>query len=589
VEPHTGLPYLREAVVFLVATVAVVPLFQRLRASPVLGYLAIGAIVGPHGLGRLAQDHPWLAYVVIADVDHVQRFAELGVVLLLFVIGLGLSIDRVWRMRRAAFGLGLAQVAVCGAAIAAVAWSWGNPPPVAIVLGACLALSSTAIVVQLLAERAETATRTGRAAIAVLLFQDLAVVPILFLVGVLGGERSGSLAVEFAVAVAKAAVAIGLILALGRLLLRPLFRRIAALRSQDLFVALTLLAVIGTAWLTGAAGLSMALGAFLAGLVLAETEFRHQIEMEIAPFKGLLLSLFFVSVGMTIDPLAVAGQMTALAAAVAGLLALKAAIIVVLALAFGLPPAVALPLGLLLSQGGEFGFLVVGQAVANGLMPPPVGKFMVMVVALTMAATPFLALLAHAGERRLRAARPPGTLPEPSEDIGDLEGHVVIAGMGRVGSLVGKVLEARQTPMVGVDLDTAEVARQRRAGRLVFFGDAARRDLLARLGLDRAAAVVITLNDWDAVCRVLDRLRADWPELKIYARARDAEHARLLLERGATHVVPETVEASLQLAERVLEDMGLPQETADGLIDAQRAEILAALESAPGKPAPPAS
>jgi CPA2 family monovalent cation:H+ antiporter-2 len=222
-------------------------------------------------------------------------------------------------------------------------------------------------------------------------------------------------------------------------------------------------------------------------------------------------------------------------------------------------------------------------------MPPPVGKFMVMVVALTMAATPFLALLAHAGERRLRAARPPGTLPEPSEDIGDLEGHVVIAGMGRVGSLVGKVLEARQTPMVGVDLDTAEVARQRRAGRLVFFGDAARRDLLARLGLDRAAAVVITLNDWDAVCRVLDRLRADWPELKIYARARDAEHARLLLERGATHVVPETVEASLQLAERVLEDMGLPQETADGLIDAQRAEILAALESAPGKPAPPAS
>lgn len=588
-ELHTGLPYLREAVVFLVATVAVVPLFQRLRASPVLGYLAIGAIVGPHGLGRLAQDRPWLAYVVIADVDHVQRFAELGVVLLLFVIGLGLSIDRVWRMRRAAFGLGLAQVAFCGAAIAAVAWSWGNPPPVAIVLGACLALSSTAIVVQLLAERAETATRTGRAAIAVLLFQDLAVVPILFLVGVLGGERSGSLAVEFAVAVAKAAVAIGLILALGRLLLRPLFRRIAALRSQDLFVALTLLAVIGTAWLTGAAGLSMALGAFLAGLVLAETEFRHQIEMEIAPFKGLLLSLFFVSVGMTIDPLAVAGQMTELAAAVAGLLALKAALIVVLALAFGLPPAVALPLGLLLSQGGEFGFLVVGQAVANGLMPPPVGKFMVMVVALTMAATPFLALLAHAGERRLRAARPPGTLPEPSEDIGDLEGHVVIAGMGRVGSLVGKVLEARQTPMVGVDLDAAEVARQRRAGRLVFFGDAARRDLLARLGLDRAAAVVITLNDWDAVCRVLDRLRADWPELKIYARARDAEHARLLLERGATHVVPETVEASLQLAERVLEDMGLPQETADGLIDAQRSEILAALESAPGKPAPPAS
>ncbi|MCC7048509.1 MAG: cation:proton antiporter [Alphaproteobacteria bacterium] len=577
-EAHQQIPYLREAVVFLVATVAIVPLFQRLRASPVLGYLAIGALIGPRGLGRLAESHPWLGHFVIADAELVRRFAELGIVLLLFVIGLGLSVERVWTMRRAVFGLGLAQVLACGGAIGGAAWGLGIEPPAATVLGACLALSSTAVVVQLLSERGETATRLGRAAIAVLLFQDLAVVPILFLVGVLGGDGAHGVLPELGIALARAILAVALILALGRLLLRPVFRRIAALRSQGLFVALSLLAVIGTGWLTGLAGLSMALGAFLAGLVLAETEFRHQIEMEIAPFKELLLSLFFVSVGMSIDLLEMAAQFLPLVLAVIGLFAVKTLVIAGLGRAFRLPAHVALPLGLLLGQGGEFGFAIVGLATVTGVMPAETGRFAAMAVALTMALTPFAALLARAAERRLRRRVHHHDSPEPPEDLGDLDGHVVIAGMGRVGGVVAMALEARQMPYVAVDLDAVEVARQRKQGRPVYFGDAARHELLARLGLERAAALVITLDAADVACRVLASLRDDWPDLKIYARARDTDHARLLLDNGATQVVPETVEASLQLAEHVLEDLGVPRDAADELVDALRGEILAAVK-----------
>ncbi|MCC6470991.1 MAG: cation:proton antiporter [Alphaproteobacteria bacterium] len=585
-EAHQQIPYLREAVVFLVATVAIVPLFQRLRASPVLGYLAIGALIGPYGLGRLAEIHPWLGYFVIADADLVRRFAELGIVLLLFVIGLGLSVDRVWSMRRTVFGLGLAQVLVCGGAIGLAAWTLGTAPPAATVLGACLAMSSTAVVVQLLTERGEIATRLGRAAIAVLLFQDLAVVPILFLLSVLGGDGTHGVLPELGIALARAIVAVGLILALGRLLLRPVFRRIAQLRSQGLFVALSLLAVIGTGWLTGMAGLSMALGAFLAGLVLAETEFRHQIEMEIAPFKELLLSLFFVSIGMTIDLLVMAAHILPLVLAVIGLFAVKALIIAALGRAFRLPAHVALPLGLLLGQGGEFGFLIVGLAIINGVLPAETGRFAAMAVALTMALTPLAALLARIVERRLRRHVRHHDSPEPPEDLGDLDGHVVIAGMGRVGEVVAMALEARQMPYVAVDLDAAGVARQRKEGRLVYFGDASRHELLARLGLERAAAVVITLDDPDIACRSIGCLRDNWPDLRIYARARDAEHARLLLDTGATHVVPETVEASLQLAEHVLEDLGVSKDTADELVDELRGEILVALREAQKEQAP---
>jgi CPA2 family monovalent cation:H+ antiporter-2 len=578
------IPYVRETVVFLLAAVAVAPAFHRLRVSPLLGYLVVGIAIGPKGLGLLAGAHPWLGYVTVADADSVRRLAELGVVFLLFMIGLELSADRLWTMRRAVFGLGGAQVAASTAAIALAAWGWGHAPAAVLVLGACLAMSSTAVVIQLLSERGEIATRLGRSAVAVLLFQDLAVVPLLILVGALtaGGAAAGPLAGDLALALAKAAGAIAAILALGRLVLRPIYRRIAGLRNRDLFVALTLLAVIGTAQLTALAGLSMALGAFMAGLVLAETEFRHQVEAEIAPFKGLLVGLFFIAVGMSLDLGAAAANAGAIALSAAGLYALKAAIVAALAFAFRLPAPVALPLGLLLGQGGEFGFLVVGAAAAGGLLPPSVGQFMLLVVALTMMATPVVAVLAArlgaALHRRAAAAETPPGVP----DEAGLEGHVVIAGFGRVGRMVARFLASERVPYLAIDGDAALVARERRAGVPVYYGNVAQPEMLRRMGLERALALVVTIDEPGAAGMLVERVSQAWPHLKLFVRARDAAHSRAMLRLGATEAVPETVEASLQLAGRVLEAAGAPPEAVGKLIAEIRAQELAGLQPGPG-------
>ncbi len=581
--PHPEVPFLRELLVFLLAAITVVPIFHRLRVSPVLGYLAVGIVIGPFGLGRLVEAYPWLGYGVIADVEQARAFGDLGIMFLMFVIGLGLSGERLWTMRHAVFGLGFAQVAVTAVAIGSIAWAWGNAPSVALLLGLCLAMSSTAVGLQLLAERGELNTRLGRSTVAILLFQDLAVVPILFLVGVLGGETQKPIWIEFALSLGRALLAIGLILAAGRWLLRPLFRRIAGLRNQDLFVALCLLAAIGTAVATGYAGLSTALGAFLAGLVLAETEFRHQIEAEIQPFKGLLVGLFFVVVGMSVDVLVIFDQFAMVLLAVAGLFAIKAAVIAGLAKLFRQPWHVAAPLGLLLGQGGEFAFLIVNLAVANGAMPSPTGKFITLTVTLTMVLTPFAAILARRLGKHLRTQRHVERLDDAGPAIDTLDGHVVIAGLGRFGAAVATALEARNLPLLAVDLDAGEVERARKAHRQAFYGDIARPEILRRLGLDHAQALVVTVDDADLVRRVVEQARAEWPHLPVFARTRDAGHARKLLALGARQVVPETVEASLQLAQRVLEGVGVPEQVADDVIDAMRARELEALRA----PAPP--
>ena len=323
-DEHSGIPYLREAVIFLVAAGAVVPVFHRLRISPVLGYLIVGGIIGPFGLGLWIGDMPVLSYAVIHDIEGVQALAELGVVFLLFMIGLELSLDRLWAMRRLVFGLGSLQILVTGTVIGALAWAFGNPPAVAIVLGACLALSSTAIVMQLLMQSHRLGTPLGRSSFAILLMQDLAVVPILFVVGILGAGTDGFPAVALFLALAKAVLAIGLIYVAGRLALRPALHVVAQTRSPEMFTAAILLTVIGISAITGLAGLSMATGAFLAGLLLAETEYRHEIEVDIEPFKGLMLGLFFMSVGMGIDWRVIAAEPLWILASVGGLFAVKA-------------------------------------------------------------------------------------------------------------------------------------------------------------------------------------------------------------------------------------------------------------------------
>lgn len=572
---------LREVIVFLVAAGVVVPLVHRLRVSPVLGFLAVGLVIGPHGLARFADTAPWLGYAVIGDLEGVRALAELGVVFLLFMIGLELSLDRLWAMRRLVFGLGGAQVVVTGAAIAAIASFFDNTLPVAMVLGGAFALSSTAIVMQLLAENRRLGTATGRTSFAILLFQDLAVLPILFLVAAFAAQSDRSVALAFGLAIGQAVLAVAVILVIGRLVIRPLFRFIGSTASREMFLALVLLVIAGTALATQQAGMSLALGAFLAGLLLAETEYRFAIEVDIEPFKGLLLGLFFVSVGMSIDLAQIAAKPLWLIAAVVGLYLIKSPIVYALVRLFGEPRSVALEAALLLGQGGEFAFVVIGMAAGLALMPGDTAQFMLIVAGMTMIATP---PVAHAARRLARALEAhAATQGQPDADLpSDLDGHVIVVGYGRVGQMLGSLLDAQELTHVALDTDTGLVARFRNSGASVFYGDASRPDMLRKVGADQAAALVVTMDNPSIAERVVATARQHWPNLAIYARARDADHAARLIAHGASHAIPETTEASLQLSEMVLMSAGVPDDAARHMVEARRqAEQAAVDESRP--------
>lgn len=575
-QPHLDIPFLREVVIFLVASGVVVPLFHRLRASPVLGYLIVGGLIGPYGLGLLAGDAGWLAYLVISDVEGVKPLAKLGVTFLLFAVGLELSFERLWAMRQLVFGLGTAQVALSALAIGAVAWGWGHSLQVSVILGLCLALSSTAIVMQLLMEWRRLGTPLGRASFSILLVQDLAVVPALFLLGVFGAERAGGLAVVslgLGLALAQAAAVIAVISLAGHLALRPLFRLVSHAESPEMFVAAILLVVIGAAAVTGMAGLSLELGAFLAGLLLAGTEFRHEVGVDIEPFKGLLLGLFFMTVGMGIDYRVLAEEGLWIAFSVVGLFAVKSLVTGSLCLAFGLPRHVSLEAGLLLGQAGEFAFVVVGLAMSLGLMPRETGQFMLLVAGFSMVVTP---LVAAAGQR-LGAVLEEEEMKrhaEGMESAEELTNHVILAGFGRVGRMLGRILAREGVPFVALDLNEPAIGKLRRQGLAVSYGDASRIELLRRQRADVAAALVVTIDDWEASERLVRGVRRQWPELPIYARARDRVHARRLLALGASDAVPETLEGSLQLGLHVLTGIGMPEELSLELIDVERQAVL---------------
>ena len=576
-----ALPYLREAMLFLIAAGIIVPLLHRWRVSPVLGYLLVGYLIGPYGLGLFAGQWPWLAYLSIPEISGVQALAELGVVFLLFVIGLELSLGRLWALRRLVFGLGSLQVLVSALAIAAVAGLLGSSATAATLIGASLALSSTAIVMQLLAERRQLGTPLGRAAFSILLLQDLAVVPILFLVGVLGAQQGGGVLLPLLLALGKALLVMAAIFVVGRMLLRPLMRLVARARSPEMFMAAILLIAIGSASLTAIAGLSMALGAFLAGLLLAETEFRHEIEVDIEPFKGLLLGLFFVSVGMGVDARLVASNLGAILATLLALVAAKALIIYLLARAFGLSRALALETGLLLGQAGEFAFVVLGLASQMTLLPSSDIQFLLIVVSLSMLLTPGLVALARRSVAGMIRREPEHAQPEPMA-LDGIEGHVVIAGFGRVGQALARVLDSERLSYVALDLDAEHVARARAESLPVFYGDASRLDMLRRAHLATARALVVTMDSAQAAEHIVRAVRQFAPELPIYARARDRAHGRRLLQQGATEVTPETIEASLQLAARVLVSTGFSEDAAKQRIQIEReAELRRLRESLP--------
>ncbi len=542
----------REMLLFLGTAGIAVPLFHRLRVSPVLGFLIAGVALGPYGLGWLARAVPALSALSIGDARRLDDIAELGVVFLLFMVGLELSFERLSRLRRLVFGFGALQLALSAAVIAVPAALLGLTPAAAIVLGLALALSSTAVTVPVLAERRHLNSSAGRTVFSVLLFQDLAVAPLLFTVTALSSPRDAGLSVALLVTLGPAALALALIVFLGRLVLRPLFHVVAAAKSTEFFMAACLLVVIGTGAVAVQGGLSMSLGAFLAGLLLAETEFRREIEVTIEPFKGLLLGLFFVSIGFGLDLGAVAARPELIAALCFGVVALKALIVYGLARLFRLPRGVSGEVALLLGPSGEFAFVLVAQAAAAGLLPGPVAHVTTVAVTLTMMLIPLLARVGQRLGRRPAAAPVPA---EPPPDDG--EARVIIVGYGRVGRLVGEMVALHGLPFIAVDGDARLVRRERDAGSPVYYGDARRHDFLEKCGLGVARGLVVTLNDPRVAEEVVEAARAERADLTVVARARDAEHARRLYDLGATDAVPETIEASLQLSEAALVDMGV--------------------------------
>jgi CPA2 family monovalent cation:H+ antiporter-2 len=569
-DAHAGLPHLQPILLFLAIAGLVMPLLARARVSQVVAFLVIGALVGPNGLGRIAADHAWLRWLTIADGEGVRVLAELGVVFMLFVIGLELPARQLWSLRRWVLGVGSAQWLGCAALIGAVALAFGHTEETAVVLGLGLAMSSTAVVMQLLAESGQTRSTVGRMSFAVLLLQDIAVVPLLILLGLMAGEGGGGhFLMLMLTALLKAAAAVAFILLVGRLVLTPLFRRVSATTQADSFMALTLFATLGVAALTGAAGLSMALGAFLAGLMLAETEYRHAALLAIEPFKGLLMGLFFVSVGMSLDLLQVAGDAGWLVVSVLGLYAIKSATMYGLFRRSGLSRGEAAEAALLLGQAGEFGFIVIGVAIAGGVLAGAVGNFMLLVVTLSMFLTPLAARAGRVLRKKLdtRETDAPASLPgdEADEDV------VIIAGFGRVGQLVARLLDRANVRWVAIERHVAAAAEHHAQGRPVIVGDAGRPALLHHLGAGRARAIVVTMDDMAAARHVVRSLRAEFPALPLIARARDATHARELMAAGASEVIPEALEAALQMGVHVLDRVGVDADTGARLIESERA------------------
>jgi CPA2 family monovalent cation:H+ antiporter-2 len=559
----------KDVVLFLATAGVVVPLFRRARISPILGFLGAGVILGPHGLGALTPRAHWLSNLTIDNPGEVAQLAEFGVVFLLFMIGLELSWERLRTMRRFVFGLGAAQVAASLALIAGAAAALGQPPGAAIAVGAALALSSTAVVMPILAERKRQHSPAGRASFSVLLFQDLAVAPILVTL-TLFGRRGGLERLTPAVLLDLVPAVLGLVLLFvaGRLVLRPMLRSVARAKSEELFVAACLLVVIGAGLVSAAMGLSMALGAFVAGLLLAETEFRHEVEAAIEPFKGLLLGLFFLSIGIGLDLPLVAQRPAEVLGAAVGLTAVNATVVFGLARLFGLSWRAAGETALLLAGAGEFAFVILAEAAGRRLIDPTTSEALTVAATLSMAAIPALAGLAALAGGRRRAETLPEAEGEPPTDP-----RVLIAGYGRVGRLVGEMLSRHGKAWVAVEQDARLAEAGRRAGETLFFGDAARPDFLARCGLSAAPALVVTMDDPDGAEAIVATARALRPDLTIVARARDARHAQRLYELGATDAVPETVEASLQLSEALLVEIGVPTGLVIASIHERRDEI----------------
>lgn len=577
-EQH-ALPFLRETLLFLALAGILIPLLQRLRINQVVGFLAVGVVVGPFGVGLWTDRIPELKYFTVERGAGVDALAELGVLFLMFMIGLELSATRLWSLRRWVFAGGISQIALSAVIIGVVAFIFGNRAEAAVVLGLVLSLSSTAVVMQLLTERQALNTPLGQASFSILMLQDLAVVPLFILLSVMAEGQTSNLVPLLGMSLVKSVVAIALIYLLGRRVIRPLFQIVARQRQPDVFMAITLLTVLGIAGATAAAGLSMALGALLAGLLIAETEYRHEVDVTIEPFKGLLMGLFFMSVGMQIDLRQIAESPLWIPLSVVGLFAIKAAVLSLVFRVGGFSWGRSVESGLLMGQGGEFAFIIVGYALAVKLLEPAVGQFMMLVVGFSLFATPAVARMGRAfgdwWERKHHVQD--GDLvstsgPEP------MEGHVIIAGFGRVGQLLAQILTAQGIRYIALESDARLVGELRAKDIPVYFGNAARAELLHKLHADRAAAVVLTMDHVSSTLHAARAIRRECPQVPVFARARDEKHALAVKKAGATMVFPETLESSLQLSALVLQTLGIPEISAAHIVQVERDRRISLLQ-----------
>ena len=558
-------PALSDTLTILGAAGIVIPTFARFKINPVIGFILVGIIAGPFGLGALADRYPWLDWISISNPEGIERFAELGIIFLLFSIGLELSFRRLVGMRTMVFGIGAAEL--LGTAIliggTLVLFGWQVEP--ALWLALALSMSSTALVLPI----SGTQSQVGRAALAMLLFEDLALVPMMFLVGAAGKAASG-----LGMVALQGVAVILAILVIGRFILPTLFAQAARSKKPELFLAITLLVVILSAAVSASAGLSTIMGALVAGLVIAETEYRSEVEVVIEPFKGLALGIFLISVGMTIDVGNLIGQWPKLLGALAALILVKAVVTGVLLKVAGAPPAVARETSIMMASPSETTLIVLGAAGVAGILAADTVSFWSAATAIGLTLTPTLASLGRLMARRVRQA------DMEEEDLGPTAGKTVIFGFGRVGKMVAEMLAEHGRPYLAVDSDIDGFAEARKAGYSVLYGDVSRKELIEKLQLDQVVAVVLTMDDPVLTARLAKRLREEHPALPIIARARDSDHAAALYRAGVTDAVPEALEASLQLSEAVLVDIGVAMGPVIASIHEKRSELRAEIMEA---------
>ena len=575
----------KETLIVLGTAGLIIPAMQRLRISPIVGYLAAGAILGPFGLGTLVANHPWLQMVTISDNTGLSTIAELGIVFLMFIIGLELSFQRLFTLRKLVFGLGSLQLVSATSVIAGIVYLMGFDAGAAVLVGASLALSSTAIVVEVLARKNRLSSSAGRASFSILLFQDLSVIPILVGVTLLAPQSGGTVSSDVLLAIASGVAMIAAITLIGRRVLRPVLRYVASLDSPELFLAAVLLIIIGSGILAAWSGLSMALGSFVAGLLLADTEYKAAIESLISPFKGLLLGVFFITIGTQINALELIINPIFVITTVLGLIVVKTITLVPLVRLFGLSWTAAIETGLLIGSAGEFAFIVLALATSEGLITPQNSADLLTIVAVSMALIPLSGRLGRLISKRSLSKL--DTLPVTPEDHASEKPSAIIVGGGRVGRLVADMLAQHGMSHLITDRDPSIVSGLRKNGRNVYYGDARQVPFLKTCGIDRAPAVIVTVNspaDTDAVIAAVRSVR---PDIPIIARARDAAHAKRLYRLGATDAVPETIEASLQLSEASLVALGVPVGLVIGSIHEQRDQLRRDLQEAVGGGAPP--